>query len=109
MNEIVIKQSGCVMVLYKNELYQLPQDILVKALKRGKGLQRIQAVAKREAKDFDRWQLYETLKGNRFVDDDIINTVEVMDIGELREGLLEYLIVKQRQCKTVGARVTYNK
>ena len=96
MNEIVIKQPGCIMVLYKNELYQLPQDILLKALQRGKGLKRVQSVAKREAKDFDRWQLYETLKGNRLIDDDIINTVEVMDIGELREGLLEYLIVKQR-------------
>jgi hypothetical protein len=41
MNEIVIKLSKCVLILYENEIFNgLKPDILTEALKRGKGYKR---------------------------------------------------------------------
>lgn len=42
-----------------------------------------------------KWELYNMLKGNRIPtnDNDIINLINGMDIDELKEGIIEYLIM----------------
>ena len=95
-NQIIIKQPGCIMVLYQNELYQLPKDILLKALRRGKGLKRVNSNLKRQAQGFDRWELYECLKGNRHIDSVLMQWVEVMPEDELKSGVIEYLDAMMR-------------
>lgn len=41
----------------------------------------------------DKWGLYELLKGNRAIGSEVIQLVEEMDKVELREGVLEYLML----------------
>lgn len=96
MKQLQIQMSKCILVLYENELYQLPRDILVKGLQRGKGLKRTIANDKRQAQAFDKWELYEVLKQNRTIDDDTIRYVEVIPESELREGVIEYLLMKKQ-------------
>lgn len=95
--ELTIPCSSMVLVIDESELIKtLPYEMLLKAISRGKGLKRSIAVSKRDNKGFDRWQLYEALKGNRIQDDGIIQAVEVMPVVELREGCIEYLLSRRQ-------------
>jgi hypothetical protein len=78
---------GCLAL--KPELFKL-------AIGRGKGILRTRNSEKRQTQGFDRWQLYEVLKGNRPVDDMILTAAESMPAAELREGLLEFLLMMKR-------------
>lgn len=44
----------------------------------------------------DKWELYELLKGNRTVDAETIQAVEEMKLVEIREGVLEYLLLMKQ-------------
>ena len=83
-----------IVVLYENELLTLlgnSPDIARKAFGRGKGLKRVVSNLKRQAQGFDRWQLYEVLKGNRHIDTCTCDWVRGMNNTELVEGVLTYL------------------
>jgi len=105
MRSLQIELSSCLLVLTEQEIMKclaLKPDIFQRAIGRGKGKLRVEQARKRQAKSnamgFDRWQLYEILKGNRSVDNTIINLIEGMEEKELREGIIEYLLAK---CKHV--------
>ncbi|WHH60413.1 hypothetical protein [Petroclostridium sp. X23] len=51
--QFVLQCSKCVLVVYENELFKLPQDILMEAIKRGKGHKRAAAAEKRNIKGGD--------------------------------------------------------
>lgn len=89
-----------VVILYENELLTLlanSPDIAKKAFGRGKGLKRVESNLKRQAQGFDRWQLYEVLKGNRHIDECTYDWIRGMSHTELVEGVLAYMErLKQR-------------
>lgn len=72
------------------------QELWAKAIGRGKALLRNETARKREDRDFNRWEVYELLKGTMPIDDITIQQVERMDVRELREGIIEYLLVKRK-------------
>ena len=41
----------------------------------------------------DKWGLYELLKGGKVIEGESIRAVEKMSMNELREGVLEYLML----------------
>jgi len=94
--QIIIKLKKCTIVLYENEILQLPPDLIAKSINRGKGYRRAMKSREYQAKNFDSWQLYECLKGNRCIDDTIIKFIEHMDERELRNGILDYLSAKNK-------------
>lgn len=78
----------------------LKPDIFEAAIGRGKGKIRAESKRKRQlqynANGFDRWKLYEILKSNEKVDNDIIQWIQGMNETELREGIIEWLLVRNR-------------
>lgn len=42
---------------------------------------------------FDRWEVYETLKGNKKID---IKEIEDANANEIKEGLIEFLLMKSK-------------
>ena len=46
-----------------------------------------------EVLKLDRWMLYALLKHPELLDNKVIEEVELMDTKELREGILEYLLM----------------
>ena len=98
MNDVYIKLPGQLLIMTEAELFKclaLRPEVYKLAVGRGKGYKRAQSVAARNAEGFDRWQLYETLKGNRVVDKDTLAWIEGMNVHEMREGLSEYLTAKK--------------
>ena len=59
---------------------------------------RAMSTQERLAEGFDRWQLYETLKGNRDIDSCTFEWVKGMNETELREGVYSFL-ERIRQCR----------
>lgn len=104
MNEYLeIKVTNSLLVLKENELMQclaLKPDVFESAIKRGKGRIRASSASNRQVKSnaqgFDRWQLYELLKGNRNLDETAISWIEGMNSAELREGVIEFLLSRNR-------------
>lgn len=86
-----------ILVLYPQEILKLPSEILECGIRRGKGLKRVEATAKRQASGCDRWTIYEALKGNRTIDSTLIQTIEAMKAEEAKEGILEYLTTQFRR------------
>lgn len=96
---IEIKMSRYTLFMAEEEILSLlakDQELWARAIGRGKALLRHEAARRRDARSFDRWMLYEVLKGNRPIDDITIQQVERMDANELREGIIEYLLVKRK-------------
>lgn len=94
MAEVTIKLPKMLLILNENELIQAltaSPDIFRKAIGRGKGYKRAMSTQERQAEGFDRWQLYETLKGNRYIDSCTFDWVQGMNHTELVEGVLAYL------------------
>jgi hypothetical protein len=93
--QLIIDCSKCKVVLFENEFFKgLNPELLAIGLRRGKGYCRALANEKREAK-IDRWQLCSWLKGYR-IPDNAANLIESMGVKELREGCIEYLLMKSR-------------
>ncbi|MDK2879637.1 MAG: hypothetical protein PWR06_2353 [Thermoanaerobacteraceae bacterium] len=96
---IEIKMSRYTLFMTEAEILSLmakDQELWAKAIGRGKALLRHETARKREAKGFNRWMLYELFKGNRPIDDTAIEGVANMDEKELREGIIEILLLKKR-------------
>lgn len=101
MAEITIKLPKMILILTDSEIIQAltaSPDIFRKAIGRGKGYKRAMSIQERQAEDFDRWQLYETLKGNRDIDSCTFQWVKGMNETELREGVYSFL-ERMRQCR----------
>lgn len=98
--EVVIKVNKCVLVLSESELIgalAAKPELFQKAIKRGKGLLRSQSVERRQ-NIIDRWAVYEALSGNiKYLNPDIVHGIEAMSTNELREGVCEFLLTKQRE------------
>ncbi len=95
--QLIIPCTKMVLVLDEGELIRgMPTDILQKAILKGKGFRRAETTAKRGMQGFNRWELYETLKGTRKLDDLLIKSIETMPAAELREGVIEYLLTQKR-------------
>lgn len=95
-NLLKIKACKCLLVLSENELLNgLRSDILQSALNRGKGYRRA-ASCERRQNCVDRWRLYEWLKGN-CISEDAAFQVDTMNTTELREGVIEFLLMKRRE------------
>lgn len=95
--EIIIRVSKCMLVISEVELMNAlaaKPDVFEKAIRRGKSLLRSQS-AERRQNQVDRWRVYEWLKGHR-IPDNAASLVESMAAGELREGVIEFLLQKQR-------------
>lgn len=82
---LILKDSEIIQALSAS------QDIFRKAIGRGKGYKRAMSTQERLAEGFDRWQLYETLKGNRYIDECTYDWIRGMNHTELVEGVLAYL------------------
>lgn len=98
--EIVIKVSKCTLVLFEAELMNClaaKPDVFQRAVKRGKNMLRAQSVERRQ-NQIDRWQVYEWLQGNR-IPENAASLIESMGITELREGTIEYLLMRKREDK----------
>ena len=94
-----IKMSKCGLFLTEGEILSLlakNKELWIKSIDRGKAFLRNKADRRREARGFDRWMLYELFKGKRLLDDNAISSLENMDIKELREGVLEWLLSIKR-------------
>lgn len=94
MSEITIKLSKMLLILNENELIQAltaSPKIFRKAIGRGKGYKRAISTQERLTEGFDRWQLYETLKGNRDIDSCTFEWFQGMNHTELVEGVIAYL------------------
>lgn len=92
IDEAIIKFPKMVLVLSQKELLDnIPGSLLETALKRGKGYESVKSVESRQG-IIDRWRLYSMLKGNH-ITEEAINAVESMNITELREGVIEYLLM----------------
>lgn len=86
------------LILDESELIKsLPVDTLQRAISAGKGYKRVAASMKRQSQGFDRWLLYEVLKGNRYIDDSILEAVEIMPAAEVRYGVIEFLSRQRRK------------
>lgn len=99
MNDLHIQTKGQLLILSERDLMQClssQPEIHENAICQGKGYLRVMSTAARQADGFDRWQLYETLKGNRSIDKDTLSWISGMDVHEMREGLLEYLTAISR-------------
>ena len=91
-----IKADKCCLVVSQAELMNClaaKPELFKRAISRGKGLRRAQSVERR-LNHVDRWQLYEWLKGNR-IPADVASLVETMNTTELREGVIEFLLMKR--------------
>ncbi len=96
---IEVKMSKCSLFFTEEEIVSLlakNKELWIKGIGRGKAFLRNKAARKREALGFDRWMLYELFKGNRPIDDSAISSLENMDVKELREGVIEWLLAKKR-------------
>lgn len=96
---IEVKMSKCSLFLTEEEILSLlakNQALWIKAIGRGKAFLRNKTTKKREARGFDRWMLYECFKGNRLIDNSDIVSIENMDVKELREGVIEWLLSRKR-------------
>jgi hypothetical protein len=96
---IKIEMPRCSLFLTEQEILALMaknQELWTRAIGRGKAFLRNEAARKREARGFNRWMLYELFKGNRPIDDTAIEGVANMDEKELREGIIEILLLKKR-------------
>jgi len=89
--KVTLHHNGIYMVFYKNELFKLPTDIIKRGLERGKGLKRGLANESRQADGLDRYDLADTLRGYKNVDDLLMNNIENMKIEEIKLGIIEYL------------------
>lgn len=101
MAEITIKLPKMLLILTDSEIIQAltaSPDIFRKAIGRGKGYKRAISTQERLAEGFDRWQLYETLKGNRNIDSCTYEWVRGMNHKELVEGVLSFL-ERMQQCR----------
>ncbi|WIF95042.1 hypothetical protein [Caminicella sporogenes] len=47
----------------------------------------------------NRWHIYTMLKGLMRINENNIEAIKKMDIEELREGVIEFLLAKKRQAK----------
>ena len=50
----------------------------------------------------NRWYLYELFKGTRFADDATVEQIEKMSEKELKEGVIEFLIMKRKNATKVS-------
>lgn len=99
-----IQSQRCLLILTEQELMQclaLKPEIFEAAIGRGKCKLRTETSHKRQlkrnAEGFDRWQLYEILKNNNIkVDNETISWIEGMNETELREGIIEHLLARNR-------------
>ena len=98
MDEVIIKLKRCTLILPENDLFKLPEDVLKKAIGRGKGYNRVLINERRQA-GVDRWQVYNWLKGHS-VPKNVADLIESMGTKELREGCTEYLLMKTRTGQT---------
>lgn len=98
-NQIVVKVNKCTLVLYENELMGAlvaKPELFQKAIKRGKSLLRAQDV-ERQKNMLDRWAVFEALRGNpKYLNSEVIHAIETVSTKELREGVIEYILQKQR-------------
>lgn len=101
--KLEIQLSRCLLILTERELMQcltLKPEIFEAAIGRGKGKLRAESRKRRQlkynARGFDRWNLYEILKSNEKVDNEIVQWIQGMDVNELREGIIEWLLVRNR-------------
>ncbi len=99
-----IKLTKCLLVLTEQELMQclaLKPDVFEVAIGQGKSRIRHETAVKRQlrtnAEGFDRWRLYEVLRDNFEANNDVLNWVLGMNEEELREGVIEFLIARNRQ------------
>lgn len=102
MKEVTIKLTKCTLVLTEPEIINAlaaKPEVFQSAIKRGKGLLRAQTAERRE-NQVDRWKLYEWLQGNR-IPENTASLVESMAVGELREGCIEFLLLRQREVQTI--------
>jgi ribosomal protein S16 len=67
-------------------------------LRRGKGYCRALANEKRQAQ-VDRWQVYSWLKGYQ-IPENVANLIESAGIKEVKEGVIEYLLMKSQTGQT---------
>lgn len=104
MKNLQIQMSKCLLILSEQELLEcltLKPELYKIGIGRGKGKLRAESernrVLKNNARGFDRWKLYELLKySDKKVDNDLIRIIEGMDATELREGLIEWLLTRNR-------------
>lgn len=104
MKKFEIQLSNCLIILTENELMQclaLKPKVFEIAIGRGKGKLRAQSSYKRQlkgnAENFNRWKVYELLKANDIeLNNNVVSWVEGMDDTELKEGVIEYLLTKNR-------------
>lgn len=88
--QLIIPCTRMVLVLNEVDLINgLKPETLERGLRQGKGYRRAATCENRQARA-DRWQLYEWLKGNH-IPENAASIVETMNIGELREGVTEYI------------------
>jgi hypothetical protein len=96
---IEVRMSKCSLFFTEEEIVSLltkNKELWIKAIGRGKAFLRNKTARKRESRNCDRWMLYELFKGNRPIDDSAISSLENMDVKELREGVLEWLLSRKR-------------
>jgi hypothetical protein len=94
LNEVIIKLKRCTLILSENDLFKLPDDVIKKAIGKGKARQRALANENRQA-GIDRWQVYEWLKGYK-VPENAASLIESATAKEVKEGCIEYLSMKSR-------------
>ncbi len=92
--QIVIPCSRMVLVLNEGDLIGgLNSETLEKGIRQGKAYKRAAECERRQA-HVDRWTVYEWLKGNR-IPDNAASLVETMNVKELREGVIEFLLSRK--------------
>lgn len=99
MENIKIRLPKMILILTEHELLKAlaaAPDVFRKAIGRGKAEQRATDNSRRQAKGFDRWALYEALKGNRF-DSQTIKWVFGMNAEECKFGVVEFLEYRMRE------------
>ena len=96
---IEVKMPKCSLFFTEEEVISLlakDQELWRRAIDRGKAFLRNEASRKQESRGFNRWMLYELFKWNRPIDETAIEGVANMDEKELREGVIEILLLKKR-------------
>ena len=99
--ELIITVSKCTLVIRESELMAClaaKPEVFQRAIGRGKGYCRATSTKQRQANGFDQWQLYETLKGNKTIDNATFDWVQGMPATELRDGVCSFL-ERVRQCE----------
>lgn len=94
--QIIIPCSRMTLVLNEGDLIKgLDSETLKKGIRQDKAYKRAANCERRQAQ-VDRWQVYEWLKGNR-VPENAVSLIETMNVKELREGVIEFLLSRKLQ------------